>query len=112
MDPKAQLVAYLQSMQQGGPQGAPMGAEPAGDPSSPDNTPEHENAEPPAMEQAEGSEEDMGGQEAYSHADMIAHHDSIAGLIQVLVNMTNNGPKGGFKMASPSALEAKQGTGY
>jgi hypothetical protein len=118
MDPKALLVAQLQAMQGGqAPAGppmppeamaaAPMGpGEPLGDPSSPDNTPAHENAESPALEKAEGSEEDMGG-EAYSHADMIAHHDSIAGLIQVLVNMTQNGPsKGaGMKLGIPSQIE-------
>lgn len=121
MDPKAALIAYMQQMQ--GAQGAPapagppmpaeaMGAapmqpgEPLGDPSSPDNTPAHENAESPELEKAEGSEEDGAGGEAYSHADMIAHHDSIAGLIQVLVNMTNSGPKaGGFKMSVPSQVE-------
>lgn len=115
MDPKAQLVAYLQSMQAGGgPQGgAPMmqPGEPAGDPTTPDNTPAHENAESPELEKAEGSEEDTGGQEQYSHADMIAHHDSIAGLVQILLNLTQKG--GGpspVKMSTPSALEAKQGS--
>lgn len=34
-----------------------------GDPASPDNTPAHENAEAPAMEQQEGSEEDQMGAE-------------------------------------------------
>ena len=108
MDPQTQLVAYLQSMQAGGgpPGGAPMmqPGEMAGDPTSPDNTPAHENAEPPAMEQSEG------GEEAYSHADMIAHHDSIAGLVQILLNMTNKGGNAKPVMASPSALEAKQGS--
>jgi hypothetical protein len=114
------LISLLQGMGGGktapgltpNAQNAPMmqPGEPGGDPSSPDNTPEHENAESPQFEQQEGSEEDMGGQEQYSHADMIAHHDSIAGLIQVLVNMTNKGPKG-FKMASPAALEAQQAGG-
>ena len=119
MDPKALLVAQLQAMQGG--QGAPapagppmppqaMGAaprgpgEPLGDPTSPDNTPEHENAESPELEKAEGSEEDMGG-EAYSHADMIAHHDSIAGLIQVLVNMTSAGAPKASKIGVPSQIE-------
>ena len=116
MDPKAQLVAYLQSMQAGGgPQGgAPMmqPGEMAGDPTSPDNTPEHENAESADFEKSEGSEEDANGQEQYSHADMIAHHDSIAGLVQILLNLKQKG-SGNAKpmMASPSALEAKQG-GY
>lgn len=111
------LVSMLQGM--GGGQGgktapgltrnaqtAPMmqPGEPGGDPMSPDNTMEHENAESPEYEQSEGGEED------YSHADMIAHHDSIAGLIQVLVNMTNSGK--GFKMASPAALEAQQAGGH
>jgi hypothetical protein len=84
-----------------------------GDPSSPDNTPAHENAESPQLEQAEGSEEDAAGAgEAYSHADMIAHHDSIAGLIQVLVNMTQNGPsKGAPKLGVPSQIE-KQSASY
>lgn len=116
MDPKAALIAYMQQMQgaQGQPPAGPpmppeaMGAapmqpgEPMGDPTSPDNTLAHENAESPALEEAEGSEEDGG--EAYSHADMIAHHDSIAGLIQVLVNMTNAGPKG-TKLGVPSQIE-------
>jgi len=35
--------------------------EPAGDPTTPDNTAEHEGAESPALEQAEGSEEDAPG---------------------------------------------------
>lgn len=108
MDPKI-LMSYLQQMQSGA--SAPQ-AEPAGDPSTPDNTPAHENAESPELEKAEGSEEDAaGGGEQYSHADMIAHHDSIAGLIQVLLNMTTRGPKGAaLKMSSPSGMEAKQGT--
>jgi hypothetical protein len=83
--------------------------EPLGDPTSPDNTPAHENAESPELEKAEGSEEDMGG-EAYSHADMIAHHDSIAGLIQVLVNMTGSGAKA-EKLGIPSQIE-KQSASY
>lgn len=115
MDPKAALIAYMQSMQGGqAPAGPPMPpqamsaapmqpGEPMGDPMSPDNTPAHESAESPELEKAEGSEEDMGG-EAYSHADMIAHHDSIAGLIQVLVNMTNSGPKA-EKLGIPSQIE-------
>jgi len=121
MDPKALLVAQLQAMQGGQapaappmPPGAmnaaPMGpGEPLGDPTSPDNTPAHENAESPELEKAEGSEEDMGG-EAYSHADMIAHHDSIAGLIQVLVNMTGSGAKA-EKLGIPSQIE-KQSASY
>jgi len=109
MDPKAQLVAYLQSMQAGGgPQGgAPMmqPGEMAGDAMAPDNTAAHEGAESPEMEQSEGYGEE------YSHADMVAHHDSIAGLVQILLNMTNKGGNAKPVMASPSELEAKQG-GY
>lgn len=96
MDPKTQLVAYLQSMQAGGgPQGgAPMmqPGEVAGD------------AVEPEMEESED------GEEEYSHADMVAHHDSIAGLVQILLNMTNKGGNAKPMMASPSALEAKQGS--
>jgi len=103
MDPKAQLVAYLQSMQQGGPQGAPqempMEEMPAG--------------EPPMEEMPEAPESpEMEKEEEYGQAEMVSHHDSIAGLIQVLVNMTNSGSKGAMKMGTPSALEAKQGSGY
>ena len=99
MDPKAQLVAYLQSMQQGGPQGAPQEM-PAG--------------EPPMEEMPEAPESpEMEKEEEYGQAEMISHHDSIAGLIQILVNMTNSAPKGGaMKMEAPSALEAKYSKSY
>ena len=42
--------------------------EPAGDPATPDNTPQHEGAESADMEQQEGTEEDMGGEEDGEHA--------------------------------------------
>ena len=102
MDPKAQLVAYLQSMQQGGPQGAPQEM-PMGEPPMPKMPMEQEAPESPEMEQ----------EEEYGQAEMISHHDSIAGLIQILVNMTNSAPKGGaMKMEAPSALEAKYSKAY
>lgn len=41
--------------------------EPAGDPTTPDNMPQHEGAESADMEQQEGSEEDMGGEEEQSN---------------------------------------------
>lgn len=100
MNPEEQLVAYLQSMQQGAPQGPPQGM--------PQEMPQGMPAETeePEMEEKEDSEAE------YGQAEMVSHHDSIAGLIQVLVNMTNNGTKGAMKMGTPSALEAKQGSGY
>jgi hypothetical protein len=102
MDPKAQLVAYLQSMQQGGPQGAPQEM-PQGEPPMEEMPMEEEASESPEMEK----------EEEYGQAEMISHHDSIAGLIQVLVNMTNNSPKNGaMKMEAPSALEAKYSKAY
>ena len=51
-----QAAQGLLAKMQGEPQGEP--AEPAGEAPGPDNTPEHEGAEAPAVEQAEGSEED------------------------------------------------------
>lgn len=108
MDPKAALIAYMQQMQGG--QTAP-GLTPqaqSADPMQPGmpledelgEGPEHELAESPEFEA--GETEDEG--EAYSHADMIAHHDSISGLIQVLVNMTNSA-KGAPKLGVPSQIE-------
>ena len=96
MDPKAQLVAYLQSMQAGG---GPQGGAPMMQPGEMAS-----DAVEPEMEESEG------GEEEYSHADMVAHHDSIAGLVQILLNMTNKGGNAKPQMASPSALEAKQGS--